>query len=327
MISLPKTFPHKYEHVLVCVDNYTKFCVAAPLRSKSSAEILEAFKRCWAGPIGLPAYIKSDNELGIANGVFKEWMDTYGVKHTTCLPYSPAGNGQAEITVKLLKQCLRAFAMQNDATATWDEYLWVITNSCNNLVSGSTLQTPDFLMHTNYCMNQMNNPIHLLQNPARFCKAIPEHEKRKEVLKIMQDVAKQHKLQVARNCSQKNAGKDPPPIEEGHLVLLKVMRKSPAAGVPNSLQPKWLGPFKVLKMYEKMASLKHCITGVERVASASHLKHYFTNVWEYQFPDNWDKPIEKWLKQISPKIDKLWLKNNPSLPETLDECEDLIDPG
>jgi len=255
-------------------------------------------------------------------------MDLYGVQHTTCLPHSPSGNGQAEVSVKLIKQCLRAFAMENDAKATWNEYLWVITNSCNNVVSGATMFTPDYLMHTNYCVNQIQNPISLLQNPARFCKIVPEHTKRLLVFKTMEEVAKLHDLQRAKSLEQRNNHKMPPPIEVGQLVLLKILRKSPAPGVPNSLQPKWHGPFKVMKMFEKMAELRHCITGQQRVANSNHLKHYFSNVWDYQFPLNWDKPIKKWLEQKSPMIDKLWMKNNPNLPETIVESEqDLLDPG
>lgn len=218
--------------------------------------------------------------------------------------------------------------MQNDAAATWNEYLWVITNSCNNLVSGATLQTPDFLMHANYCSNQMQNPITLVHNPAKFCKTTPEHEKRMMIFKILKEVAREHDLQRKESMIYKNNHKMPPPIEEGQLVLLKVMRKSPAPGVPNSLQPRYIGPFKVMRMFEKMADLRHCVTGATRVASSNHLKSYFHNVWDFQFPRNWEKPLEKWLQQKSPMIDKLWMKNNPTLPETLDEEEkDLLDPG
>ena len=63
-ISLPITHPDKYCHVLICVDNYSKFVVAVPLKNKSGKAILEAFKLGWVSCMGLPAYIKSDAKRG-----------------------------------------------------------------------------------------------------------------------------------------------------------------------------------------------------------------------------------------------------------------------
>jgi hypothetical protein len=321
-VNLNTSHPHRYKHILIMADNFSGYIVAAPLRDRTSAAILEAFKHSWAANHGLPAFIKSDNELGIAKSCMEQFMNQFQIKHVPSIPGNPQGNGRAEAAVKAVKTCLRSVTLRNDCAANWPDKLWMITSQLNSSISSSTLQTPEYLMYQQYNINRSRDPIMLLRNPRKMCQVMPDHVDRKLFHEIAVAVANERNLQVARNLEYRNKHRQAPDFAVGDLVLLKIWAKSQAPGVPNALLPRWSGPWEIQRVHTKLVELKHCLRGHIRISGKMYIKHYFESQDDLCFPPNWDKPLIKFLKEKSPAIDRQWLKENPLLPETLPDSAD-----
>jgi len=305
-IGLPKTHPAGNVHILVCIDTFSRYTVFIPLKDKTSKAILDGFRSGWVSAFGLPLHIVCDNEAGILGGPFGEFAETFGVTFNAITPYNPPANSYAEGAVKLVKNCLRSFCMANNMTKRWDKYLWLIANSCNNLVSRATNQTPDLLMFGHQNINMLQNPITLLKDPARAAKIVPDDVMRTSIATMIKEVNNMRNEQRARNMSYINSKKQPPPFEESQLVLHKRLAKTAARGVPSAFQPRWNGPYVIVALYTTMAQIQHAIYGHIKIALIDHLKPYFSNDFDYDLPKDWDAAINQALEQNAAQISKIW---------------------
>ena len=55
---------------------------------------------------GIPNSIVSDNGSSFTSSEFQNFCKMIGIKHYTCAPYKPAGNGQAERAVQIIENGL-----------------------------------------------------------------------------------------------------------------------------------------------------------------------------------------------------------------------------
>ena len=99
----------------------------------------------------------------------------------------------------------------------------------------------------------------------------------------------------AKNLEYKNNHKMPSKFKIGDLVLEKVMTKSVARGVPASLQPRYLGPYIVIQVLDKLVEMRHCLRGHKRIVSADFLKPYYSNDFDYALPPQWDSALKGFI--------------------------------
>ena len=90
---------------LLIADYFTKYPIVKELRSTTSAEVTKQF-RYICGIIGCPRTIISDNGPQYTGREFKDFVNQWGIEHTTSSPKYPKANGFAERMVGTVKHLL-----------------------------------------------------------------------------------------------------------------------------------------------------------------------------------------------------------------------------
>jgi hypothetical protein len=92
--GLPET-PEGYRYILVCIDTFTRFMWATPLKSKQAEDVAEAYLT-HAGIFGAPYEFKSDQGREFVNKVMDEVLEIIDAKHTMTLAYNHQENAIVE---------------------------------------------------------------------------------------------------------------------------------------------------------------------------------------------------------------------------------------
>jgi hypothetical protein len=319
-VNLPKTIDG-FRHLMIMKCSYSGYIVAAPLKSRSGIDVLNAFRNTWLAVAGKPHLIQADNELALSKGVFLEFMNQHGITLTNSLAYSPAGNGISEAAVKITKGCLRSFCMANDVVAHWPKFIWLITKSLNSLVTKSSGTSPELLFFGTKSPEVSQDILSFSNNAGLTRDNIPAGVYRAALLSCLQMVDESRNLSRARNLEYRNSHKMPKKIEVEDIVALKVMSKAVAQGVPRSLNKIWRGPFIVTKVFTKLLEVQNLLHGNKQLCSVDHVKPWHLNTFEYYLPASWDQEIRKIIpEEQHPEMDTRTTKQtveNPSLPEAI----------
>jgi hypothetical protein len=118
---LPRTRPHGFVYVMVCVEHFTKHAEFLPLRDKSSEEtargLLELIARFSA-----PAEVVTDQGTEF-QGAFEGLLEQCYVDHRCTSAYHPQANGAAERLVQVVKTALRKYCAESGQPDSWDRHL------------------------------------------------------------------------------------------------------------------------------------------------------------------------------------------------------------
>ena len=90
---------------IVLEDYYSCFMGVQKLTSTMSASVIAFLKPMFA-QYGIPVTLASDNGLQFSSAEMKEFAEVYGFHHITTSPYYSQANGQAEFTVRTVKNLL-----------------------------------------------------------------------------------------------------------------------------------------------------------------------------------------------------------------------------
>jgi hypothetical protein len=99
-------FEFKGNNYLVTVDHYSKWPEVSPLSGLSSSSTILCLKSLFSR-YGIPDKCISDNGPQFSSKEFVELAKSYGFIHITSSPHYPQGNGQAERTVRTVKNLFR----------------------------------------------------------------------------------------------------------------------------------------------------------------------------------------------------------------------------
>lgn len=93
-------------HYILIVDYYSKYIEIALCKNTSSSEVITKVKSIFARH-GIPSVVVSDNGPQFSSTMFKEFSLSYDFKHVTSSPRYPQSNGEAEASVKTIKNILK----------------------------------------------------------------------------------------------------------------------------------------------------------------------------------------------------------------------------
>ena len=79
----------------VCIDTNSFFIWAIPLHSEATPHVITHLLACFAA-MGTPSSIKTDNVPAFISRHFKQFLQSFSIKHITGIPYNP----QAQDIVK-----------------------------------------------------------------------------------------------------------------------------------------------------------------------------------------------------------------------------------
>ncbi|GKD88118.1 putative reverse transcriptase domain-containing protein, partial [Tanacetum coccineum] len=180
--------------------------------------------------------------------------------------YHPKTDGQSERTIQTLEDMLRAYVI--DFGKGWEKHLPLVEFSYNNSYHASIKATPFEALYARKC----RSPIYWAEvRDVQLTGPKIIHETTEKIVQIRQ------RLQAARDQqkSYDNVRRKPLEFQVGDRVMLKV---SPQKGFirfgkQGKLNPRYIGPFKILKRVGPVAYKLELPEELSNVHSTFHVSN------------------------------------------------------
>lgn len=95
-----------YYHCLTMIDRFSRWPEAAPIKSTSTDEIVDAFMATWISRFGAPRTITTDRGTQFESAVFESFTRLLGCTRIRTTAYHPASNGIVECWHRSLKAAI-----------------------------------------------------------------------------------------------------------------------------------------------------------------------------------------------------------------------------
>ena len=142
MGPLPKSYGEN-EHLLVIVDNYSKWTEVFPLKRATGSEVAAVLVRQIFCRFGAPRKLLSDNGTQFTGKDVAAVCENWGAQQIFTTPYHPQTNW-VEQQNKVLKSMIRAFV--NNDHKTWDIHISEFAFAINTARHETTGLTPGQMM-------------------------------------------------------------------------------------------------------------------------------------------------------------------------------------
>ncbi|GJV21899.1 reverse transcriptase domain-containing protein [Tanacetum coccineum] len=238
--KLPKS-SQGYDTIWVIVDRLTKSAIFMPMRE---TDPLDKLARMYLKEVvtkhGIPVSIICDRDPRFSSNFWKSLQKALGTSLDMSTAYHPETDGQSERTIQTLEDMLRACVI--DFGNGWVKHLPLVEFSYNNSYHASIKAAPFEALYGRKC----RSPV-CWAEVGQVQLTGPElvQESTERIIQIKQ------RIQTARDRQKSYADLKRKPMEfqVGDKVMLKV---SPWKGVVRfgkrgKLNPRYVGPFKVLK--------------------------------------------------------------------------------
>ncbi|GKD01479.1 putative reverse transcriptase domain-containing protein [Tanacetum coccineum] len=270
--KLPKT-SNGHDTIWVIVDRLTKSAHFIPTRETDSMETLtRLYIKEIVSRHGVPISIISDRDSHFTSRFWQSLQNALGTQLDMSTAYHLETDGQSERTIQTLKDMLRACVI--DFVKGWERHLPLVEFSYNNSYHASIKAAPFEALYGRKC----RSPVCWAKvGDVQLTGLEIIHETTKKIVQIRQ------RLQAARDQqrSYANVRRKPLEFQVGNHVMLKV---SPRKGVihfgkPGKLNPRYIGPFKILKRVGPVAyklELPEELSNVHNTFYMSNLKRYLS---------------------------------------------------
>ncbi|GJU78202.1 reverse transcriptase domain-containing protein, partial [Tanacetum coccineum] len=264
--KLPKT-SQGYDTIWVIVDRLTKSAIFTPMRE---TDPLDKLARLYLKEVvtrhGIPVSIICDRDPRFASNFWRSLQNALGTNLDMSTAYHPQTDGQSERTIQTLEDMLRACAI--DFGKGWVNHLPLVEFSYNNSYHASIKAAPFEALYGRKC----RSPV--CWTEVREAQILgPEliQETTEKIIQIKQ------RMQAARDRQKSYADLKRKPMEfqVGDKVMLKV---SPWKGVVRfgkrgKLNPRYVGPFKVIERVGEVAYKLELPEELSRVHNTFHVSN------------------------------------------------------
>ncbi len=238
--QLPSSYigTREYNAILVIVDRYTKIVKFIPTTTNISApEFAALFHKNVELKFGSPRGIISDCDTRITSKFWAEICAYSLIKRYMSTAFHPQTDGQTEILNRILKNYLQAYT--NLEQMNWAKLLPSAEFTYNNSRSSTTKITP-FMALYGY-----NPELRFDIEDTATKGETPAARDRILRLKELRDRLKEELLKSQeRQAKYYNQRHQPKLFKQGNLVKLSTRNLRLKY---KKLQPRWIGPFRILK--------------------------------------------------------------------------------
>ncbi|GJW72059.1 putative reverse transcriptase domain-containing protein [Tanacetum coccineum] len=264
--KLPKT-SQGYDTIWVIVDRLTKSAIFTPMRE---TDPLDKLARLYLKEVvtrhGIPVSIICDRDPRFASNFWRSLQHALGTNLDMSTAYHPQTDGQSERTIQTLEDMLRACAI--DFGKGWVNHLPLVEFSYNNSYHASIKAAPFEALYGRKC----RSPVCWTEvGEAQILGPELIQETTEKIIQIKQ------RMQAARDRQKSYADLKRKPMEfqVGDKVMLKV---SPWKGVVRfgkrgKLNPRYVGPFKVIERVGEVAYKLELPEELSRVHNTFHVSN------------------------------------------------------
>ncbi|GJU02482.1 putative reverse transcriptase domain-containing protein [Tanacetum coccineum] len=264
--KLPKS-SQGYDTIWVIVDRLTKSAIFMPMRE---TDPMDKLARMYLKEVvtkhGIPVSIICDRDPRFASNFWRSLQKALGTSLDMSTAYHPQTDEQSERTIQTLEDMLRACVI--DFGNGWVKHLPLVEFSYNNSYHASIKAAPFEALYGRKC----RSPV-CWAEVGQVQLTGPElvQETTERIIQIKQ------RIQTARDRQKSYADLKRKPMEfqVGDKVMLKV---SPWKGVVHfgkrgKLNPRYVGPFKVLKKVGAVAYKLELPQEMSRVHNTFHVSN------------------------------------------------------
>ncbi|GKA89738.1 putative reverse transcriptase domain-containing protein [Tanacetum coccineum] len=264
--KLPKS-PQGHDTIWVIVDRLTKSAIFTPMRETDSMEKLaRLYIKEVVARHGIPVSIICDRDPRFASHFWRSLQKALGTSLDMSTAYHPETDGQSERTIQTLEDMLRACVI--DFGNGWIKHLPLVEFSYNNSYHASIKAAPFEALYGRKC----RSPVCWAEvGEAQLTGPDLIQETTEKIIQIKQ------RIQAARDRQKSYADLKRKPMEfqVGDRVMLKV---SPWKGVVRfgkrgKLNPRYVGPFKVLEKIGSVAYKLELPQELSRVHNTFHVSN------------------------------------------------------
>ncbi|GJY57310.1 putative reverse transcriptase domain-containing protein [Tanacetum coccineum] len=266
VIKLPKS-PQGFDTIWVIINRLTKSAIFVPMRE---TDPLKKLGRLYLKEVvarhGIPVSIICDRDPRFASRFWRTLQKALGTSLDMNRAYHPETDRQSERTIQTLKDMLRACVI--DFGKGWVNHLPLVEFSYNNSYHASIKAVPFEALYGRKC----RSPICWVEvGEVQLTGSKMVQETTEKIVLIKQ------RMQVARDRQKSYADLKHKPMEfqVGDKVMLKV---SPWKGVvrfgkQGKLNPRYVGPFKVLERVGSIAYKIELLEELSRVHDTFHVSN------------------------------------------------------
>ncbi|GJX82606.1 putative reverse transcriptase domain-containing protein [Tanacetum coccineum] len=244
--KLPKS-SQGYDTIWVIVDRLTKSAIFVPMRE---TDPMDKLARMYLKEVvtrhGIPLSIICDRDPRFASNFWRSLQNALGTSLDMSTAYHPQTDGQSERTIQTLEDMLRACAI--DFGKGWVNHLPLVEFSYNNSYHASIKAAPFEALYGRKC----RSPVCWTEvGEAQILGPELIQEKTEKIVQIKQRIQAARDRQKSYTDLKRKSMK----FQVGDKVMLKV---SPWKGVVRfgkrgKLNPRYVGPFKVLEKVKEVA--------------------------------------------------------------------------
>ena len=264
-----------YCYVLTCVDQFSRWPAAVPLRNLYSKTICEALLWIFAHT-GIPKVLVADNASYNTSGLSEEFRKRLGVTPRFSTPYHAEGNSIVERYNAVIKGMIHHVI--RSGTKEWDRALPFLLWAYREMPNATTNVSPYELIHG----KPARGPLAILKEtwtgeqtiPGGLSPSAVEYlQQLKEKLEIAKKVAEESaKTQQQRYVNNYNLRSREKAFDVGDKVILLMSDSN------SKLYSRWTGPAKVRKKVSEHSYDVELMDGTVRRLHANHLRKFVERV-------------------------------------------------
>jgi hypothetical protein len=231
------------KHILLIVDQFSKWPEAIPLKEKSAEIVATALIHLIITRHGTPDIIIHDSDSTFVARTIQEVMSQLGIRSLPTLPYTPRTHGLVERTVRTIRDKLARLC--HDCGKDWDQCLDGALYALRTQYKKELKSTPFKIIYNRKQQDPSDSSLLRPQLNAMFNEALQDFHINMATAKV---VNKRKKLATMKEGDiYDKVFKEESPHNDtyrvGDAVMLKDIR--PRTTAEAKFRPRWHGPFIV----------------------------------------------------------------------------------